>query len=289
MKAVIPAAGLGTRFLPYTKAQPKEMIPVVDKPAIQYVVEEAVESGLQDILIVTGRGKRAIEDHFDVNVELEGHLERAGKPEALEDLRRLIRASRIMYVRQPAPRGLGDAVLHARAYVDGEPFAVLLGDDLTFDPPCTRVLRDAYSRLGATVLAVQSVPREDIGRYGMVVGRPAGPGVVRVEDIIEKPSPSEAGSDLATIGRYILSPSIFEALEATGPGRGSEVQLTDAIRALLKREDVYGLVYSGRRYDVGDKVGWLCANLDLAAKRPEFRPRLSEWVAQVGPSLAGED
>lgn len=281
VKAVIPAAGLGTRFLPYTKAQPKEMIPVVDKPAIQYVVEEAVASGIRDILIVTGRGKRAIEDHFDAHVELENHVARAGRSEALDELRHLLEQTRIMYVRQPVPRGLGDAVLHAEAFVGGAPFAVLLGDDITFDPPCMGVLHEAHERLGGSVVALQDVPRERIGRYGMVVGSEVEPGVVRVEDIVEKPSPSEVRSTLAAMGRYILTPAIFDRLHATKAGRGGEVQLTDAIRTLIEVEDVHGVLYRGRRYDLGDKAGWLAANLDLAMEREDLRDDLAGVLAAM--------
>jgi UTP--glucose-1-phosphate uridylyltransferase len=274
MKAVIPAAGLGTRFLPYTKAQPKEMIPVVDKPAIQYVVEEAVASGLREILIVTGRGKRAIEDHFDHNVELENHLARTGKTEALDELKKLMRRVRIHYVRQPVPRGLGDAIAYSESFVGRDPFAVLLGDDLTMDPPCTRVLLDVQRRLKGSVIALQSVSREEIVRYGMAVGEMIEPGIVRLTDIVEKPVAKEVRSDLATIGRYIFTPSIFDHLRKTKPGKGAEVQLTDAIRAQLHSEDVYGVLYEGRRYDVGDKIGWLQATFELAMQREEFRAGL---------------
>jgi len=281
MKAVIPAAGLGIRFLPHTKAQPKEMIPVVDKPAIQYVVEEAVSSGMRDILIVTGRGKRAIEDHFDENIELDNHLAKVGRLEALEDLRELVRTARIMYVRQPVPRGLGDAVLHSESFVGRESFAVLLGDDITLDPPCAGVLLEVHHRLRRSVLALQEVPRDQIGRYGMAIGEEMEPGILRIEDVIEKPGPHEAQSRFATIGRYILTPRIFDALRKTGPGRGGELQLTDAIRRLVASEDVYGVLYRGRRYDVGDKVGWLCANVELALQRKDLGVELDTWLRQL--------
>lgn len=281
MKAVIPAAGLGSRFLPYTKAQPKEMIPIVDKPAIQFVVEEAVASGLREILIVTGRAKRAIEDHFDANVELDEHLSRSGQAAALADLKALMSAARIMYVRQPIPRGLGDAVLRAADFVGDEPFALLLGDDITIDPPCAEVLRTAHERLGGSVVALQEVPRERIGRYGMAVGKEVEPGVVRLQDLVEKPSPSEVRSNLATIGRYILSPGIFPRLRDTAAGKGGEIQLTDAIRSLLAKEDVYGVLYRGRRYDVGEKPGWLVANFELAMDRKELRADLLAFVESL--------
>jgi UTP--glucose-1-phosphate uridylyltransferase len=281
MKAVIPAAGLGTRFLPYTKAQPKEMIPLVDKPAIQFVVEEAVASGMREILIVTGRGKRAIEDHFDVNVELESHLEREGRETALEDLKKLMAAARIMYVRQPIPRGLGDAILRAADFVEDEPFGVLLGDDITVDPPCASVLRAAHERLGGSAIALQQVTRDQIGRYGMAVGKEVEPGLVRLEDMIEKPSPNEVRSTLATIGRYVLTPEIFARLRATEAGKGGEIQLTDGIRALMKKEDVYGVLYRGRRYDVGDKLGWLTANVELAMERADLREGLKRFLDSI--------
>lgn len=281
MKAVIPAAGLGSRFLPYTKAQPKEMIPIVDKPALQFVVEEAVDSGMREILIITGRGKRAIEDHFDANIELENHLARTGQGNALKELKHLIETARIMYVRQPSPRGLGDAVLRARSFAEDETFAILLGDDITLNPPCARVLLEAHSRIGTSVIGLQRVPPEDIVRYGMVTGKEVAPGVIRIESIVEKPPPQEARSSLATIGRYVLSPEIFVCLERTKPGVGGEVQLTDAIRDLLAKEDVHGILYEGRRYDIGDKLGWLLANLELAAQREEFRGKIDEGMRRL--------
>jgi UTP--glucose-1-phosphate uridylyltransferase len=280
MKAVIPAAGLGSRFLPYTKAMPKEMIPIVDKPAIQFVVEEAVASGMREILIVTGRSKRAIEDHFDANLELDEHVAKSSRPRALEDLEALMKAARIMYVRQPSARGLGDAVLRAADFVADESFGLLLGDDITVDPPCAGVLRAVHEKLGRSVIALQEVPREQIGRYGMAVGKEVEPGVIRLDDLVEKPTHEEARSNLATIGRYILTPEIFSSLRKTGEGRGGEIQLTDGIRSLMEKEAVYGVLYRGRRYDVGDKVGWLTANLELAMEREDLRPGLEEFVNQ---------
>src|SRR5438552_7035415 len=280
VKAVIPAAGLGTRFLPYTKAQPKEMIPLVDKPAIQFVVEEAVASGMREILIVTGRTKRAIEDHFDTNVELDNHLEKSGRPTALEDLKALMSAARIMYVQQTSSLGLDDAVLRAADFVAHESFGLLLGDDVTVDPPCAGVLRAVHDKLGRSVIALQEVPREQIGRYGMAVGKEVEPGVIRLDGLVEKPSHDEARSNRATIGRDILTPEIFSSLRKTGEGRGGEIQLTDGIRLLMEKEAVYGVLYRGRRYDVGDKVGWLTANLELAMERDDLRPGLMEFVDQ---------
>jgi UTP--glucose-1-phosphate uridylyltransferase len=278
MKAVIPAAGLGTRFLPYTKAQPKEMLPVVDKPCIQYVVEEAAESGIRDILIVTGRGKKAIEDHFDANIELESHLGRSGRSSALEDLRRLMEATRIMYVRQPQPLGLGDALRHAEPFAHGQPFAVLLGDDITFDPPCIRVLREVHDRLGGSVIALQRVPRDRIGRYGMIAGREAEKDVVLVEDVVEKPRPEEIRSDLAAIGRYIFTPRLFGCLRGLKPGKNGEIQLADAVKALCAEEKVHGVIYDGTRYDIGDKVDWMQATLELAAKRADLADGVREML-----------
>jgi len=285
VKAVIPAAGLGTRFLPYTKAQPKEMIPVVDKPAIQYVVEEAAEAGLRDILIITGRGKRAIEDHFDANIELENHLAKAGRLESLEELRRLMETVHIAYVRQPMPSGLGDAILRAESFVGNNAFAVLLGDDITIDPPCMGLLLEAYARVGGSVIALEEVPPEKISRYGMAIGRETEAGIIRIEDLIEKPRPEEVRSSLATIGRYILSPSVFACLRDMKPGRSGEIQLTDGIRGLLGKEDVYGVIYRGRRYDVGDRIGWLRANLELATRREDLRDEVEAFLRGFPSSL----
>jgi len=289
MKAVIPAAGLGLRFLPHTKAQPKEMIPVVDKPAIQYVVEEAVASGVHDILIVTGKGKKAIEDHFDANVELDDYLARSGRQGALEDLRRLMATMRLMYVRQPVPRGLGDAILHAESFVAGEPFVVLLGDDITTDPPCAQVLLEEHRRLGGSVLALQRVPRNEIGRYGMVVGEEVDEGIVQVQDIVEKPAPRQVRSTMATIGRYVLTEGIFPSLRDTNVGVGGELQLTDGIRRLMKKEDVHGVLYRGKRYDVGDRAGWLAANVEIALQRGDLREELLPVLRRIlaQPASAG--
>lgn len=279
MKAVIPAAGLGTRFLPYTKAQPKEMLPVLDKPAIQFVVEEAVESGCREILIVTGRGKRAIEDHFDRNVELEDYLRSKGKLKELEQMLKVGSLANIMYVRQKEPLGLGHAVSCAEQYVGKEPFAVLLGDDICIDgEPCTKQLVNVFQKHNAMVLAVQEVPRDKISSYGIVTGSKIGEDLYKVEDIIEKPSPDKVRSSLATIGRYVFTPGIFERLKTAKPGVGGEIQLTDAIRSLLKDEEVLAVRFKGRRYDVGDKLSWLRANIDLAAERPELREALEATI-----------
>ena len=282
-KAVIPAAGLGTRFLPATKAQPKEMLPVVDKPAIQYVVEEAIRAGMDDILIVTGRGKRSIEDHFDQSVELEVFLESKGKDDEVREMRAIGDLADIYYVRQKEPRGLGHAVSMAERHVGGEPFAVLLGDDLIMDPLLEEMVA-AYDREGRSILALMEVSREEISSYGAVLPEPVGPGMVKVADIVEKPSPEAAPSNLAVIGRYILTPEIFDALRTTEPGVGGEIQLTDAIRSLVDSQAVYGYIFEGTRFDIGKKIDYLRAIVELAADRDdlsvEFREFLAEFVVR---------
>ena len=275
MKAVIPAAGLGTRFLPYTKAQPKEMLPILDKPAIQYVVEEAVGSGIRDILIVTGRGKRAIEDHFDRSVELEDYLRQESKVKELEEMLSIGNLANIMYVRQKEPLGLGHAVSCAEKYVGDEPFAVLLGDDICVDTvQCTLRIVRIMEKRNASVLAVQEVPSHKVGSYGIVSCKPEGESLYRIEDIVEKPKPGTVDSKLATIGRYAFMPSLFDHLRALEPGHGGEIQLTDAVRALLKEEQVFAFKFPGKRYDIGDKAAWLKANIEMAESRPEFREGL---------------
>lgn len=282
MKAVIPAAGLGTRFLPATKAQPKEMLPVVDKPAIQYVVEEAVNAGYKEILIITGRGKRAIEDHFDKNIELEEYLRRKNRKEALEEMKRIWAMAEIFYVRQKEPLGLGHAVHCSRQYVGNEPFGVLLGDDIIVsDVPCIEQLTNVFKEFNSSVLAVERVPVEKMSLYAMVVGEKVRDGLFRIEDIVEKPPPEDVVSDMGTLGRYVLTPSIFNHLENIKPGYGGEIQLTDAIRSLLSEEDVYALEFQGKRFDVGDKVGWLKATIQLALKRPEYQEELSSFLRDL--------
>jgi len=285
MKAVIPAAGLGTRFLPATKSQPKEMLPVVDKPAIQYVVEEAVASGIDDILIITGRGKRAIEDHFDRAFELEHHLERLGKHELLDSLRAITELAdrgHIHYIRQREQRGLGDAVLTARRHVGDEPFALLLGDDIIdARRPCTRQLLDIFEEHKAPVIALGRVPRERLSSYGVVAARPLANGLHRITALVEKPGPSEAPSDLAIMGRYVLTPDIFDILEGLPPGKGGELQLTDALGLLAGRRTLLGLEFSGRRYDIGNKLDWLKATVELALKRQEFGQELGDHLGAL--------
>lgn len=282
MKAVIPAAGLGTRFLPATKAQPKEMLPVVDKPAIQYVVEEAVDSGYKEILIITGRGKRAIEDHFDKSIELEDYLLKKNKKDALEEMRRIWEMAEIFYVRQKEPLGLGHAVLCSKKYVGENPFGVLLGDDIIVsDVPCIQQLTSVFNEFKSSVLAVEKVPKEKMSLYAMVIGKKVGDGLYKIEDIIEKPPLEDVISDTGTLGRYVFTPAIFTHLEDTRPGYGGEIQLTDAIRSLLSEEDVYALEFEGRRYDVGDKVGWLKATVELAMERDEYREELLSFLKAI--------
>jgi len=282
MKAVIPAAGFGTRFLPATKSQPKEMLPVVDKPAIQYVVEEAVASGVDDILIITGRGKRAIEDHFDRAFELEHHLRQTGRQEllgTLEDLTELADRGHIHYIRQKEPKGLGDAILCARQHVGNEPFAVLLGDDIIDAPkPCTKQLLEVFARERCSVIAVERVPRNKVGSYGVIdVSSSRGP-LHEVGGLVEKPAVAKAPSDLAIMGRYILTPAVFDCIGRTGPGMHGEVQLTDALQLLLEQERIKALEFEGRRYDIGNKLDWLKATVELALKRREFGDELVEHL-----------
>jgi len=270
-KAVFPAAGLGTRFLPATKAQPKEMLPLVDKPIIQYVVEEAAASGIESIIIVTGRGKTAIENHFDVAFELEQLLEQRRKVDLLKEIRSITDMINVSYVRQKEPLGLGHAILMARDLVGDEPFAVFLGDDvIEAEVPVMRQMIDVYQKLRCPIVAVERVSRERTSDYGIVAARPAGDHLYQVTDLVEKPSPEEAPSDLAIIGRYILTPDIFKHLEATAAGRGGEIQLTDGLRSLLRRRRIYAYRFRGRRYDTGDKLGFLKATVEFALRRPDL-------------------
>ena len=282
-KAVIPAAGLGTRFLPATKAQPKEMLPVVDKPAIQYVVEEAVAAGITDILIITGRGKRSIENHFDRSFELEYWLEQKGDNAKLESVKAISEMADIHYIRQKQPLGLGHAVLTAEAHVGDQPFAVLLGDDILADPLLPRMV-EVYEQYGRSVLSLMEVPQEDIKFYGSVKPEPVGDNLVKVLDVVEKPKPEDAPSNLAAIGRYVLTPEIFGSLRNIGPGVGGEIQLTDAIRDLIKTQAVYGYIFEGVRYDIGKKIDYLRATVELGADRDdlgeEFREFLAEFVTR---------
>lgn len=282
-KAVIPAAGLGTRFLPATKAQPKEMLPIVDKPTIQYIIEEAVASGIKDILIVTGRGKRAIEDHFDKSIELETALEQKGQHELLQKVREISEMVDIHYVRQKEPLGLGHAIWCARSFVGDEPFAVLLGDDVIDapTPALQQLIECSEQHNGASVLGVQPVPWEHVSRYGVVALASENESGGPIQDVIEKPPREKAPSNLAILGRYILDPEIMPILETTQPGAGGEIQLTDAIRELARRKPVIAHVFTGRRYDVGDKQGFLEATVEFALKRPELRDTFADYLRQL--------
>ena len=283
-KAVFPAAGLGTRFLPATKAQPKEMLPVVDKPIIQYGVEEAIHSGIQNIIIVTGRGKTAIEDHFDVSFELENLLETRGKKDLLATVRSISDMINVSYVRQKEALGLGHAVLRAMELVGHEPFAVVLADDLIdAETPCLRQLLDVYSFFGSPVLAVMEVPRENISSYGCIDGEAithngSNDRVFRIRDLVEKPKPSEAPSNLAIIGRYVVTPEIFDSLQAIDPGSGGEIQLTDGLKHLLRARPIYAYRFDGTRYDAGDKLGFLKATVEYALRRPDLGGPFREYL-----------
>ena len=286
-KAVIPAAGLGTRFLPVTKATPKEMLPIVDKPTIQYIVEEALDSGIEEILIITGRSKRAIEDHFDRSIELELNLEASGKTAEVEMVKEIC-GIRIHYTRQKEPRGLGHAILCAKQFVGNEPFAVLLGDDVVdAQVPALKQLINVYDKTGASVLGVQEVPLEKVSSYGIVTSQPTDEArTFTVSDMVEKPAVEDAPSRLAVLGRYVITPEVFDILEQTPPGRGNEIQLTDALKVLAKEQSMYAYNFEGRRYDVGDKQGFLEATVEMALKRPDLRDKflayLKELVAKEG-------
>lgn len=284
-KAVIPAAGYGTRFLPVTKAIPKEMIPIVDKPVIQYIVEEARQSGIEEILIITGHGKRAIEDHFDTNIDLELQLRQQGKDQLLH-LVQDISSINIHYIRQKHMRGLGDAIRCAESFIDNEPFAVLLGDDVVYNPeqPALKQMMDAFSRLGATMLGCQEVPQELVSRYGIVQGQPTDDDrVVKLIDMVEKPAVDEAPSRLAALGRYILTPDIFEILRRVQSGKGGEIQLTDALRLMADREAVYAYTFSGRSYDTGNKLGFLKATVEYALRREDLGEAFREYLRHSLP------
>jgi UTP--glucose-1-phosphate uridylyltransferase len=284
-KAVIPAAGYGTRFLPVTKAIPKEMIPIVDKPVIQYIVEEALQSGIEEILIITGHGKRAIEDHFDTNIDLELQLRQQGKDQLLH-LVQDISSINIHYIRQKHMRGLGDAIRCAESFIDNEPFAVLLGDDVVYNPeqPALKQMMDAFSRLGATMLGCQEVPQELVSRYGIVQGQPTDDDrVVKLIDMVEKPAVDEVPSRLAALGRYILTPDIFEILRRVQPGKGGEIQLTDALRLMADREAVYAYTFSGRSYDTGNKLGFLKATVEYALRREDLGEAFREYLRHSLP------
>ncbi|MDD3654738.1 MAG: UTP--glucose-1-phosphate uridylyltransferase GalU [Desulfotomaculaceae bacterium] len=285
-KAIIPAAGLGARFLPATKAQPKEMLPIVDKPTIQYIIEEAINSRIEDVLIITGRNKRAIEDHFDKSLELEYQLKEKGNVELLELVQDISQLVDIYYVRQKEPLGLGHAIYCARQFVGDEPFAVLLGDDVVQNEvPCLKQLMDLYEEVQSTVLAVQEVPREDVSKYGILDAVPVRDKVYRVNDLIEKPPVESAPSRLAVIGRYIINPRIFPILADTRPGAGGEIQLTDALKVLCREQAMYGLAFAGRRYDVGDRLGYLQAMVEFALSRSDLAEGFREYLKTICKDL----
>lgn len=278
-KAIIPAAGLGTRFLPATKAQPKEMLPIVDKPTIQYIIEEAVASGIEEILIITGRNKKSIEDHFDKSVELEMELEKSGKKEMLELVRGISDMVDIHYIRQKEPRGLGHAINCAKSFVGNEPFAVMLGDDVVdSEVPCLKQLINCFNEYKTTILGVQTVEFDSVNKYGIIDGLPIENRVYKVKKLVEKPSVEEAPSNIAILGRYIITPQIFKILENTKPGKGNEIQLTDALETLIKSEAMYAYNFEGRRYDVGDKLGFLEATVEFALKREGLIEEFIEYL-----------
>lgn len=281
-KAIIPAAGLGTRFLPATKAQPKEMLPIVDKPTIQYIIEEAIASGIEDIIIVTGRGKRAIEDHFDKSYELEDILNRKGEKHLLELVQDISNLVNIHYIRQKEPRGLGHAIYCAKTFIGEEPFAVLLGDDIVdSEVPCLKQMLEVYENYNTSVVGVQKVPKEDVSKYGIVDCIEVEERVYRIKDMVEKPDKENAPSDIAILGRYIISPEIFKFLEDAEPGKGGEIQLTDALKKLLREEKMYAYDFIGKRYDVGNKLGFLEANVEFALKREDLREDFSRYLKQL--------
>ncbi|WP_019378050.1 UTP--glucose-1-phosphate uridylyltransferase GalU [Virgibacillus halodenitrificans] len=281
-KAIIPAAGLGTRFLPATKAQPKEMLPIVDKPTIQYIVEEAVASGIEDIIIISGRGKRAIEDHFDTSYELEEKLSQNGKTELLEMVQSISNLANIHYIRQKEPKGLGHAIACAHRFVGNEPFAVLLGDDIVeSEEPCLRQLINVYDKYHTSIIGVHEVPEEDVSKYGII--KPIehtnyGTGIRAIESLVEKPPRDKAPSNLAIMGRYILSPEIFSILENQEPGNGGEIQLTDAIQSLNEKEQVLAYNFTGKRYDIGGKLGFIQATIDFALNREDLREDIKAYM-----------
>ncbi|CEN76453.1 UTP--glucose-1-phosphate uridylyltransferase [[Clostridium] sordellii] len=280
-KAIIPAAGLGTRFLPATKSQPKEMLPIVDKPTLQYIIEEAVSSGIEEILIVTGRSKKSIEDHFDRSIELELELEQKGKLDMLKIVQDISNMVDIYFIRQKEPKGLGHAIYCAKSFVGDEPFAVLLGDDIVdSDKPCLKQLIGAYNQYNTSILGVQEVAKENTDKYGILDVKHIEDRVYKVNDMVEKPKVEEAPSNIAILGRYIITPAIFEILENQKPGKGGEIQLTDALKTLGEHEAIYAYNFEGKRYDVGDKLGFLKATVDYALKRPELKSDFIEFLKE---------
>jgi len=289
-KAIIPAAGLGTRFLPATKAIPKEMLPIVDKPTMQYIIEEAVASGIEEILVITGRNKKSIEDHFDKSVELELELEKKHKDVLLKQVRLISNMVNIHFIRQKEPKGLGHAINCARAFVGNEPFAVMLGDDIVdAKTPCLKQLMDCFEEKNTTILGVQEVERKDVDKYGIVDGTRFSDGVYKVDNLIEKPKVNKAPSNLAILGRYIITPEIFDILDRTLPGKGGEIQLTDALKTLIAHQDMYAYIFEGRRYDVGDKLGFLEATVEFALKRDELKIPFMNYLQTLKDNDAFSD
>ncbi len=278
-KAIIPAAGLGTRFLPATKALPKEMLPIVDKPTMQYIIEEAIAAGIEEILIITGRNKKSIEDHFDKSVELELELENKHKDGLLKQVRDISNMVNIHFIRQKEPKGLGHAINCARAFVGNEPFAVMLGDDIVdAKTPCLKQLMDCFEEKNATIVGVQEVAKENVDKYGIVDGVQISDRVYKVDNLVEKPQVDVAPSNVAILGRYIITPEIFDILDNTKPGKGGEIQLTDALKTLISKQDVYAYAFEGRRYDVGDKLGFLEATVEFALKRENLKVPFMEYL-----------
>ncbi len=286
-KAIIPAAGLGTRFLPATKAQPKEMLPIVDKPTIQYIIEEAIASGIEEILIITGRNKKCIEDHFDKSVELEMELEKNNKNELLELVQDISDMVDIHYIRQKEPKGLGHAIRCAKTFVGNEPFAILLGDDIVYndEKPCLKQLIECYDEYKTSILGVQTVEKESVSKYGIVDGILIEDRVCKVKGLVEKPSIEESPSNTAILGRYIVTPKIFDILDNTKPGKGNEIQLTDALLELIKEEAMYAYNFEGKRYDVGDKLGFLEATVEYALRKPEIRDDFIKYLRGMENSI----
>ena len=285
-KAIIPAAGLGTRFLPATKAQPKEMLPIVDKPTIQYIIEEAVASGIEDIIIVSGRSKRSIEDHFDKSVELELELEKSGKTDMLEMVRDISEMANIHTIRQKEPRGLGHAIYTARHFIGNEPFAVLLGDDVVVSKqPCLQQMLEVYNEYHTSVLGVQKVKHEVVSKYGIVDCKKVDDRVYKVNDLVEKPNIDDAPSNIAILGRYIITPEIFSYLENQDAGSGGEIQLTDSLRRLSKEQAMYCYDFRGHRYDVGTKIGFLQANIEFALRNPEVSEEMREYIGKLSSNM----
>ncbi len=288
-KAVIPAAGLGTRFLPATKAQPKEMLPIVDKPTLQYIIEEAVESGIEEILIITGRNKTSIENHFDRSVELELELEKKGKLDLLREVRKISDMVNIHYIRQKEPLGLGHAIYCAKSFIGNEPFAVLLGDDIVYsEKPCLKQMIEVYNEYKTTILGVQEVPKDEVDKYGIILGKLIENRVYKVKDLIEKPNVENAPSNIAILGRYIISSEIFNILKNTKPGKNGEIQLTDALKELARHEAIYAYNFIGRRYDVGDKQGFLEATVEYALRNEELRDEFLEYLINIVARESGK-